>query len=132
MRNESETCEDTIDFATLDKVVRITYRADRMETVNKAGYDYFSEFIFDKYYVEGQSLVEVGRQLGYHSKGLAKIMQAYGFKRRGRGGNTRNPRLTDSVKDQIHEFKGQGTINHAAKKFGCSPSTVEKMWANAA
>ncbi|MCP3942585.1 MAG: hypothetical protein GY710_14010 [Desulfobacteraceae bacterium] len=125
-QGQSEEME-TIFFEKLDADTTFNYKKDLMDTVQALNYEFVSQLVYDKYYIHKEPASAIADSLPITKSEIYFWMRKWGFTRRARGGNTKNPSLHDKIK-KIATLKGSMTVTEAAGFCGCSVSTVRKIW----
>ncbi|MCP3944966.1 MAG: hypothetical protein GY710_26290 [Desulfobacteraceae bacterium] len=126
LNSQSEKME-TISFEKLDADTMFNYKTDLMNTVQSLNYEFVSQLVYDKYYIHNAPASTIADSLPITKSEIYFWMRKWGFTRRPRGGNTKNPLLQNKIK-KIAALKGSTTVSEVAVCYGCSVSTVRRIW----
>lgn len=127
---ETMTATAAIDFRALDRSINFNYRDDLYDALSDLDYDHASQMVYDYYYRKKLPASAIAKALPISLKHIYAWMDRWGFDRRQRGGNLRNPKLNDdNVRDFIMSCKGSFSMTQTADLAGCSRSTVKNIWA---
>jgi len=118
------------EFEKLDRMKKFNWQEDLYLKVKALGYKYVSELVFDWYFNQLKPARQIADALGVVPNSVLSWMQLWGFERRGKGGNNRNPALKNPAMIQrIQTLNGKMNSREAGEIVGCSLPTVRRIWA---
>ncbi len=116
-------------FKNLDSQIKFNYREDIYLLAKFHGYQYVSECVFALYNNDKKSVRQTAKVMSVSPETVLYWMRKWNFKRRPRGGNTKNDFLRVSgVVKKILDLKGQMSTRAAAEIIHCAPSTIQTIW----